>query len=92
VPLELLVSVPGLAICDGQEYPRRGPTENDGRGRVLDRLVRRTRQRHDREVGALAGDERADLVVEPERTRAAEGAELQRLGGRQRVGPLLAGA
>ena len=47
--------VPGLAVDDRLEHSFRRAAEDDGRRGILDRMVGAPRERHDRQVGALAG-------------------------------------
>ena len=68
------------------------PAKTTAAGGIFPRNVGRCVERDDGQVGALARDERADLVVEAERARRAERRELERLGGGEGVGAAFPGA
>ena len=85
-----LASVSGPAVDDRLEHSLRRAAEDDGRGGILDRVVRAPRQRHDGQVGALSGFKGTHLGVESQSPRGVERREPQRVGGEQGVGPPLA--
>ena len=76
----LRLPVAGLAVDDRFEHSFRRAAEDDCRCRVLDRMVRAPRERHDRQVGALAGRQGTHLGVHPQCAGGVDRRELERLG------------
>ena len=87
-----LARVPGLAVDDRFEHSFGRTAEDDGRCRVLHRMVGATCERHDRQVGALAGRQRTHLCVHSQCPGRIEGGEREGLPRKQGVGAPLAAA
>ena len=58
------LSIAGLPVDDRREHSFRRASEDDGRRGILDRMVGAPRERHDRQVGALAGRQGTHLAVD----------------------------
>src|SRR5262249_48655521 len=81
-----------LATNEGSRHSIRAAAEYDRSGRVLPREERRALERDDRQIGALAQLERADLGVETEGLRRAERRQPERLVRAEGARTVLTGA
>ena len=75
-----LSSVAGLAVDDRLEHSVGRAAEDDGRRGILDRVVGASRERDDRQVGALAGRQGTHLIVDSQRAGRLDGRRAQNIG------------
>src|SRR5215218_2792426 len=87
-----LLSGTAPRVDEGEPNPLRGAAEDDRRGGFVPGQVRRPGERDDGEVGALAGDEGSDLVVETECLRRRKRSEFEGPIRPQGVGPFASGS
>src|SRR5260221_12924616 len=76
----VLVCVAGVAVDDRLEHSFGRATEDDGRCGILDRMVRASRERHDRQDGALGGRQGTHLILNPPRPGSIEGRRAHGIG------------
>src|SRR5437764_15491830 len=81
----LAIAHQDLAIANGRNDGTSGGGVDDGGLDRVDRLRLRLLQVDDDDVGALAGFERADLVIEAEDARAGDGGHLQDVARGERL-------
>src|SRR5262249_6040889 len=92
VPLHSSSLVSRFPVDERRKDTLRGTAVGDGRSGILYRQIRRTLERNDSEIRALARNQRANLVTEPERAGRAEGAELERRVSGEHIRALRASA
>jgi hypothetical protein len=81
-----------VAVDDRLEHSFRRAAEDDGRCGILDRMVRASRERHDRQVGALSRRQGTHLIFDPECPGSIECRHPQGICGQERLRALRAGA